>query len=70
MDIGDVVNELQLIRDILLSSHAIHSSTRLIFGEKHFGHPISLGEVYSKVFLMMTLGRYVEQRLGSEKSYK
>ncbi|KAG5589246.1 hypothetical protein H5410_039760 [Solanum commersonii] len=27
MDIGDVVKELQLIRDILLASHAIHSST-------------------------------------------
>ncbi|WMV08479.1 hypothetical protein MTR67_001864 [Solanum verrucosum] len=26
MDIGDVVKELQLIRDILLASHAIHSS--------------------------------------------
>lgn len=27
MDIGDVVKELQLIRDILLASHVIHSST-------------------------------------------
>lgn len=27
MDIADVVKELQLIRDILLASHAIHTST-------------------------------------------
>ncbi|KAG5630560.1 hypothetical protein H5410_002277 [Solanum commersonii] len=47
MDIGDVVKELQLIRDILLASHAIHSSISGSFSSK--GLPVVLLLVTGKI---------------------